>query len=124
MIEWRLQLYLDCRVTLRNAGVEGSDIFMPEEIRVIPCNNDLERLGVIVKANEFVRKFTMFEDETFEDTYNNTSGDRGGRFDCHDNYFVRDNNNFYAGAFVHVGDVSYAEIWSKRKDCIVAYVRM
>ena len=124
MIQWRLNLHLDCREVLRNADVEGSDIFMPEEIKIIPCNNELEGLGIMAKALDFVRSFTNCYDETFDDVMDNTSGERCGRFDCHENYFIRDNDNFYAGAFVHVGEVSYAEIWSKKRDCIVAYVRM
>ena len=124
MIEWRLELYLDCRQELINIGIERSDIFDSEEIKIIPCSNELEGLGIIAKALDFVRSFTNCYDETFDDVMDNTSGERGGRFDCHEDYFIKDSDNFYAGAFVHVGEVSYAEIWSKRKDCIVAYVRM
>ena len=121
-MKWNLDLYEDCKEVLINRGVEKSDIFMPEDIEIIPCNNELERLGIMVKANEFITSFTYFEEETFQETYDSLNGERNGRFDCNDNYPI--NDDYYAGSFVHVGDVSYAEIWSRENDCTVAYVRM
>ena len=124
MIQWRLTLHLDCREALRNIGIDGANIFMPEEIKVIPCNNELESLGIIVKANDFIRRFTTCVDETFDNTYDCLSKKRGGSFDCNKKYFLINNDCFYVGAFVHVGYVAHAEIWSNKRNCIVAYVRM
>lgn len=124
MVQWKLALHLDCREVLRNIGVDGSNIYMPDEIKIIPCNNDLERLGVIAKGLEFIRSFTNCYEETFDDVMDYTSSDRGGRFDCNKNYFIKNNDNFYIGAFVHIGNNALAEIRSKKKDCIVSYVKL
>ena len=97
---------------------------MEDEIIITPCNNELERLGIMVKAHDFVSDFTECWDESFDDTYNTLSCERGGRFDCHEDYYIRNNGDFYAGAFIHSRGTSYAEIWSSEKDCIVAYVRL
>lgn len=125
MIAWRLDLYAECFSELRKAGVKSNDIYMTNEIRIIPCNNELERLGIVAKASEFVREFTLFDEETFEDLYGTLRIERCGRFFCDKKYFIKNTDKFYTRAFIHsINGKAYAEIFSDKRKCIVAYVRM
>lgn len=119
-----MSLYKECVDTLLAKGIGESNIFEKAEVESdIRCsNNELERMGIIAIAHCFLTEFDL-EDPSFELVTNNTSGEREGRFDCHEGYTI-DDTDFYVGAFVIAGSVSYAEIWSKDNDCIVAYVRM
>ena len=123
MITWRLDLYIECFDALKKACIEISDIYMPEEIKVIPCNSELERLDIVIKANKFIEKFTT--EETFENIYKAITVRRGGRFYCNNKYFIKNTDMFYVNAFVNSrNNISYAEIWSSANDCIAAYVRL
>ena len=62
-MKWNINLFEDCKKVLINRGIEKSDIFTPSDIEITPCNNELERLGIMVKANEFITSFTYFEEE-------------------------------------------------------------
>lgn len=123
MVAWRLDLFTNCFAELRKAGVDGSDIYMADAIRIIPCSNELEKLGIVVKANEFIQDFTILN-ETFEDTYRTLQAHCGGRFFCDKKYFIKGTDNFYVKAFIHGRDgMAYAEIVSTR-NFTAAYVRL
>lgn len=104
-------------------GIDNSDIFRPDEVEPRKSNNAMERLGTLVLGLEFVRSNTWYDEETYDDIDGNTSGERHGRFDIHDNYVIKE-TDYFIGAFVIWGDVACAEIWSRENDCVVAYIRM
>lgn len=111
-----------CVVTLTDKGFNEWDFFTVEEVNpeIRECRNGIEQYGVIVKAWEFVNEYTWYE-ETYEDINNNTSGEREGRFDCHDEYDIKD-TDYKIGAFVVWGDVVCAEIYKDGSN--VAYIRI
>lgn len=111
-----------CKEVLTNEGFDEWDFFTTEEVNIRPCRNGLERNGVIVFAWEFIKEHTWFNDETFEEFDMNTSGEREGRFDCHDNYEIK-MTGYDIGAFVVWGDVVCAEIYDEDGSC-VAYIRI
>ena len=82
--------------------------------------NSIECYGVIAIAKDFINDFTWYS-ESYEDVFSNTSGDREGRFDCYDNYEIKD-TGYEIGAFVVWGTVVCAEIYDKDRN--VAYIRI
>lgn len=98
------------------------NFFTVEEVKpeIRTTINSIECYGVIAIAKDFINDFTWLS-ESYEDVFNNTSGDRGGRFDCYDNYEIKD-TGYEIGAFVVWGTVVCAEIYDK--DSNVAYIRI
>lgn len=98
------------------------NFFTVEEVKseIRTSLNSIECYGVIAIARDFINDFTWYS-ESYEDVFNNTSGDRDGRFDCHDNYEIKD-TGYEIGAFVVWGTVVCAEIYDKDRN--VAYIRI
>ena len=99
------------------------NFFTVEEVKpeIRTSLNSIECYGVIAIAKDFIMDYTeCFVD--YEGVYDNTSGDRGGRFDCHDNYeFI--GTGYEIGAFVVWGTVVCAEIYDEDGNN-VAYIRI
>lgn len=113
-----------CKDILFKFRICDCNIFETYEIVARKNNSHLEVIGLFAEAWKFVLKHTYYEDETFDDLYNNLSVEREyGRFECYENYEFHD-TDYYVSAFVISGSLAWAEIWSKEKDKVIAYVRI
>ena len=114
----------ECKSKLTENGISEHDVFEPYEVVPRKSNSYLEVCGLFVQAWKFVQKHTGCPFETFDELFNNVSGEREiGRFDCMEKYWTY-SPDYYVGAFVLSGALAWAEIWSKEKDRVIAYVRM
>ena len=114
----------ECKQLLMKNKISESDIFESYEIAPRKSNSYLEICGLFVQAWKFVNKHTGHPFETFDELWDNVSGEREiGRFDCMENYYFY-SPKYYIGAFILSGALAWAEVWSKEKDKVIAYVRM
>lgn len=113
-----------CKDILFKFRICDCNIFETYEIVARKNNSHLEVIGLFAEAWKFVLKHTYYEDETFDDLYNNLSGEREyGRFECYENYEFHD-TDYYVSAFVISGSLAWAEVWSKSLDKTICYIRL
>jgi hypothetical protein len=115
--------YEKCVETLTPDIFSQWNFFTVEEVKpeIRPCTTSIEGYGVIAIAKDFINDYTWYS-EDYESVYDNTSGEREGRFDCHDNYEIKD-TGYEIGAFVVWGSVICAEIYDEDGNN-VAYIRI
>ena len=113
-----------CKSKLTANGISKHDVFEPYEIIPRKSISHLEVCGLFLQVWKFVKNHTRHRCEIFDELLDNVSGEREiGRFDCMENYYFY-SPDYYVGAFVLSGALAWAEIWSKEKDKVIAYVRI